>query len=100
MITIPKLASNGAVLAAIFALIQTACPGAGGDDPVCGNGVQEQGESCDDGNIIDNDGCSSTCALEGFCGNGRCAVDGPKIPLLDPRRHTRKYPKQHQQRRQ
>jgi cysteine-rich repeat protein len=31
---------------------------------VCGNGIVEAGESCDDGNTTDGDCCSSTCALE------------------------------------
>lgn len=33
--------------------------------PVCGNGAQEGTESCDDGNVLDNDGCDGTCALSG-----------------------------------
>ena len=32
--------------------------------PVCGNGMQEVGEQCDDGNLVDGDGCSSHCTLE------------------------------------
>ena len=32
--------------------------------PVCGNGMQEVGEQCDDGNLTDGDGCSSQCAIE------------------------------------
>ncbi len=32
---------------------------------VCGDGVIEPGESCDDGNTASGDGCSSTCQLEG-----------------------------------
>lgn len=28
---------------------------------VCGNGILEMGERCDDGNNIDNDACSITC---------------------------------------
>jgi len=32
--------------------------------PVCGNGIIEEGEECDDGNLDDNDGCSSTCETE------------------------------------
>jgi cysteine-rich repeat protein len=31
---------------------------------VCGNGVIEGAEECDDGNTNDGDGCSSTCTLE------------------------------------
>ncbi len=33
----------------------------------CGNGKWEIGESCDDGNTIDGDGCSSTCEKEPSC---------------------------------
>lgn len=32
--------------------------------PICGNAVKESGEACDDGNINDNDGCSSACQIE------------------------------------
>nr|BAK03066.1 predicted protein [Hordeum vulgare subsp. vulgare] len=31
---------------------------------VCGNGIADSGEECDDGNVEDNDGCSSVCKLE------------------------------------
>ncbi|MBI2375903.1 MAG: DUF4215 domain-containing protein [Deltaproteobacteria bacterium] len=36
--------------------------------PGCGNGIIEAltGESCDDGNLVDGDGCSAACAFEGF----------------------------------
>jgi len=34
--------------------------------PVCGNGVPEQGEECDDGNADPNDGCTNACTI---CGN-------------------------------
>ena len=33
-------------------------------DPVCGNRAVEAGEQCDDGNLVNGDGCSSTCQLE------------------------------------
>lgn len=32
--------------------------------PVCGNGIQETGEQCDDGNTVSGDGCSGTCVNE------------------------------------
>jgi cysteine-rich repeat protein len=31
---------------------------------LCGNGVRESGEQCDDNNLTANDGCSATCAFE------------------------------------
>jgi cysteine-rich repeat protein len=31
---------------------------------VCSNGLSEPGEACDDGNLIDGDGCSSSCKSE------------------------------------
>jgi len=37
--------------------------------PLCGNGSLDPGEQCDDGNVIDGDGCDSNCTLTG-CGNG------------------------------
>lgn len=32
---------------------------------VCGNGVAEGAEGCDDGNLVPNDGCSATCTVDG-----------------------------------
>jgi uncharacterized delta-60 repeat protein len=32
-------------------------------DPVCGNGILEDIEECDDGNAIDGDGCDADCTL-------------------------------------
>jgi cysteine-rich repeat protein len=43
------------------------------DGAICGNGVLEAGEECDDGNNVSDDGCSESCTQEvqaGFCGNG------------------------------
>jgi cysteine-rich repeat protein len=37
---------------------------------VCGDGVVDPGEACDDGNLFDGDGCSSVCTDEAMCGNG------------------------------
>ncbi|MCK4670283.1 MAG: hypothetical protein KAT43_03690 [Nanoarchaeota archaeon] len=38
------------------------------DQANCGNGQQDPGEECDDGNNNNNDGCDANCKLE--CGNG------------------------------
>ncbi len=33
----------------------------------CGNGVAEPPEICDDGNLVDGDGCSHLCGIEQYC---------------------------------
>ena len=43
------------------------------DQPTCGNTMVETGETCDDGNTVSGDGCSSTCTVEEhvcMCGDG------------------------------
>jgi cysteine-rich repeat protein len=40
-----------------------------GEDPFCGDGNVDDGEECDDGNNLDNDGCNANCMNE-FCGDG------------------------------
>ncbi|MCB9703253.1 MAG: DUF4215 domain-containing protein [Myxococcales bacterium] len=42
--------------------------------PVCGDGILDEGEECDDGNLIDGDGCSPFCVFSDGCGNGK--IDG------------------------
>lgn len=40
---------------------------------MCGNGIVQIGEECDDGNLKSNDGCSSLCKKEAdapICGDG------------------------------
>jgi cysteine-rich repeat protein len=38
---------------------------------VCGNGVKDPDEECDDGNTTPGDGCGPDCLLEGVtCGDG------------------------------
>ena len=61
----------------------------------CGNGIREPGESCDDGNNDDLDGCGAQCVLEEFfdCDNNigdttRCRhyavnVNGKDNSMLD-----------------
>ena len=41
----------------------------GAIDPVCGNGVQEGNEECDDGNDVPDDGCEPGCVNTPVCGN-------------------------------
>jgi cysteine-rich repeat protein len=36
----------------------------------CGDGVQQSTEKCDDGNIIDGDGCAANCGSREICGDG------------------------------
>lgn len=36
----------------------------------CGNGLLDQGEECDDGNLNNIDGCTNSCRTN-VCGNGR-----------------------------
>lgn len=39
--------------------------------PRCGDSILDPGESCDDGNNRDGDGCSAMCRFEARCGDGR-----------------------------
>jgi len=67
-------------LALTFALALTACNGSDSGPPdadtgadaapfmLCGNGLIEGSETCDDGATAPDDGCSETCAIE--CGDG------------------------------
>jgi cysteine-rich repeat protein len=36
----------------------------------CGNGIIDTGETCDDGNNVNGDGCNASCISEFGCGNG------------------------------
>lgn len=67
-------------------------------DPICGNGIREGNEQCDDGNLRSGDGCSNICRTDsassagsctGVCPDGstypKCNVDGSPISyLVDP----------------
>ena len=58
--------------------------GPGGDDqqqPTCGNGVVDQGETCDDSNTASGDGCSSSCQTEsGSSPRLMTSVDHDTVP--------------------
>lgn len=44
--------------------------------PACGDGKRDEGEECDDGNLVDGDGCSSECTIERRVPECEGAVDG------------------------
>jgi cysteine-rich repeat protein len=46
------------------------------DPALCGNGTVDLGETCDDGNKNDGDGCSSSCQTEMGSGSGPGGVNG------------------------
>jgi cysteine-rich repeat protein len=52
-----------AVLALIWSLHAFACGRPVGDLPLCGNGMIDPGEECDDANSVELDGCSRRCGI-------------------------------------
>lgn len=57
--------------------------------PICGNGILEAGEECDDGNTDNRDGCCNTCLLCPICdvepfatcdASTVCCVDSQDLP--------------------
>src|SRR5437773_627758 len=57
-----KRSTPKALLALLLATFLWGCA-------VCGNGILERGEGCDDGNTDNDDACPSTCQ-PAFCGDG------------------------------
>lgn len=56
-----------------------------GKAAVCGNAVIDGSDQCDDGNTIDNDGCTSTCTYErGYNCSGEPSVCTPE-PVTTPK---------------
>lgn len=54
----------------VYGLTSGGAGGAGGAGPgLCGDGVKEGAEECDDGNAIDEDLCTANCQ-KAFCGDG------------------------------
>ncbi|NUO51850.1 MAG: DUF4215 domain-containing protein [Polyangiaceae bacterium] len=56
----------------------TTTTGMGGAD-VCGDGTVQAPESCDDGTVIDGDGCTASCAPEML---GSCIKEPPSLASL------------------
>jgi cysteine-rich repeat protein len=42
--------------------------------PQCGDGIVQQGEECDDDNLVDGDGCEADCTVTPVCGDGSIQV--------------------------
>ena len=57
----------------------------------CGDGISDEGEQCDDGNLISGDGCSSICHTE-FCGNNIVDVGEECDFGSDPSVNAAHYP--------
>ena len=60
---------------------------------VCGNGIVDTGETCDDGNVVSGDGCSSSCIIEvvtppGGGGGGGGAVTETQNLAVSPTSFT------------
>lgn len=50
------------------------CDGSTGGSLLCGNGTVDTGETCDDGNAVNADGCSKLCKVEyKRCAASQCA---------------------------
>lgn len=43
---------------------------------VCGDHFVEPGEACDDGNLVNGDGCNASCTSTEVCGNGTVDLTG------------------------
>lgn len=51
--------------------------------PVCGNGIIESGEQCDDNNAVAGDGCSATCQTEQAIDLSVRDISYLRLPLTD-----------------
>jgi cysteine-rich repeat protein len=56
-----EFASSGSTSDASTSDGTSGSTGTTGVEAVCGNGMAEEGEDCDDGNDVDDDGCLATC---------------------------------------
>ncbi len=51
--------------------------------PVCGDGILETGEVCDDGNTVNGDACSSNCRCSDSDGGNNLTVGGSVTTIYD-----------------
>lgn len=72
-----RRAALSAVLLVAWMGIAACDNGRGPAFRLCGNGVLDPGESCDDGNLYDDDDCLSTC-VPARCGDGFVALFGER----------------------
>ena len=71
-------------VAASLCLVLSAC-GDGLSNAVCGNGILETGEFCDDGNTAGGDGCAADCLFERGPDADLTVPDAdPTVPDADP----------------
>jgi cysteine-rich repeat protein len=73
------LAIPAAGFALLIGIVAGAVATAGAQTPECGNGQLEAGEVCDDGNLNDDDCCSSTCtplSSGNTCDDGQACTVG------------------------
>lgn len=62
---------------AVLLGVAVASVGCGDDsESVCGNGVVEAPEACDDGNAVNDDACSNTCQANSSTGGGGAGAGG------------------------
>jgi cysteine-rich repeat protein len=64
-ITLTAIDSGGLAASAVVQITIVHAPA----PPTCGNGVLDPQEACDDGNVVDGDGCDGDCTVTA-CGNG------------------------------
>lgn len=68
--------------------LATLSDGVMGDVPLCGNGILQGAEVCDDDNVDNGDCCSSTCTAEApgsqTCGVGACEVTVAECSAGEP----------------
>lgn len=71
-----QLASDGGLELGGWTIDALCIVGVGHVDPVCGNGIVEGNEACDDANEVEGDGCSTACTTDDAPPGGSGGPDG------------------------